>query len=179
MSSSTRSGACAARAARASRGVGRDLDLVALLGEDLLQQAADIRLVVHHQYSRSGHTRSLLCSALARLAAARAARRRRPAAAGSARAPRPCADYPPRCARRAPRRSSSRSRARGPCPWACWSRTGRTPCRSGRAGSPARCPRPRWHADLLRTVLGGVSFDLDAGAGPALERLEANWSPDC
>ena len=43
-------------------GVGRDVDLVALLGEDFLEQAADIRLVIHHQYSRSGHTRSLLCS---------------------------------------------------------------------------------------------------------------------
>ncbi len=45
-------------------GVRRHIHLVPLFGENLFQQPADIRLVVHHQYSRSGHTRSLLCSLL-------------------------------------------------------------------------------------------------------------------
>ena len=62
MSSSTRSGALArARGARLA-GVGGHIHFVALLGEDLLQQPADVRLIVDHQNSRSGHTRSLLCS---------------------------------------------------------------------------------------------------------------------
>ncbi len=49
MSSSTRSGICArARAARLG-GVGGNLDLVAFLGENLLQKPADVRLIIHHQ----------------------------------------------------------------------------------------------------------------------------------
>src|SRR5688572_12500914 len=44
-------------------GVGRDLDLVTFLGQDLRQQAADVGLVVDDQYSRRTHAFSLLASA--------------------------------------------------------------------------------------------------------------------
>ena len=52
-----------ARGARLGR-IRRDIHVIALFGKNFLQQSADVRLVVHHQYSRSGHTRSLLCSPL-------------------------------------------------------------------------------------------------------------------
>jgi len=39
--------------------VGRDIHLVALLGQDLLQQAADVRLVVDHQNVWTAHALSL------------------------------------------------------------------------------------------------------------------------
>ena len=43
-------------------GVGRDLDLVAFLGQDFRQQATDVGLVVDHQDSRRTHAFSLLAS---------------------------------------------------------------------------------------------------------------------
>ena len=75
ISSSTRSGTWAARESARLRGVGRDFHLIALLGQDLLQEPADIRLIVHHQNPRSGHTRSLLCSLLRGSRPVEAARR--------------------------------------------------------------------------------------------------------
>jgi hypothetical protein len=58
MSSSTRSGICRARGARL-RGVGGDVNLVAFLGENLLQQAADVRLVIDHENMWVTHALSL------------------------------------------------------------------------------------------------------------------------
>ena len=59
MSSSTRSGAWRAREARAWAAFGGHVDLVAFLGEDLLQQAADVRLVIDDQNVWTAHARSL------------------------------------------------------------------------------------------------------------------------
>ena len=108
-----------ARGARLG-GVGGDIDLVAFLGEDLLQQAADVRLVIDHQ---NVWTRSCPSpSATARVVRARPLARPRAVLHrqhARARVRRLRAGCPHRCGRRAPRRSSSRSPAPGPCPWAC------------------------------------------------------------